>query len=76
MKFTNKYILTLDWSLHIHNKTLISPLPPLCLAVSLRLVIEICLGNVVSIAWEALDYGENGYDGPENLAARLISTTS
>ena len=37
-------------------------------------VIEISAGKVVSSAWEPLDYGENGYDGPENIAAVLIST--
>ena len=59
--------MTLDWSYHLHNKTLISVLL-LCLTVTASLI-EISAGKVVSTAWEPLDYGENGWDGPENLVA-------
>ena len=61
--------MTLDYSWHLHNNTLISLLPTHYLTLISKLLIEISAGKVVSTAWEPLDYGENGWDGPENLVA-------
>ena len=75
-----KFILTLDCSWHLHNKTVISFLPGCARQTEShsnsipRFLIEIYAGKVVSLAWEPPDSGENGYDVPENIAAGLISS--
>ena len=75
-----KFILTLDCSWHLHNKTVISFLPGCARQTEShsnsipRFLIEIYAGKVVSLAWEPPDSGENGYEVPENIAAWLIST--